>query len=197
MANKIPAGITPDRFMEIRGHLKNILNELLIADASEVHMRLNKTGEEDPSPVFVGWVENDSLEAKRVEKNLPDPGLYRFGDDIYAKVYKVTISDPDNIHERHWDQPKDWDEKGLGEKALSKEAEVNYQRSIAITVGGADERRSVGALIVGFHQKSPDAKIIANIDTAIKKWAQGSQSTLVAYLLNNFEFGGPTAPFPK
>ena len=55
--------------------------------AKEIHVRLNESGKPFPLPIFVGWVESEDVRARREDWNHPDPGLQRFGDDIYSEIY--------------------------------------------------------------------------------------------------------------
>ena len=64
---KIPAGITPEMFLEVRTQLLKVLKDLEGLKGAWVTTRLNETGRKDPSPIFVGWVEHKDLVAKRVQ----------------------------------------------------------------------------------------------------------------------------------
>lgn len=187
---KIPGGITVEDFIWIRDCLRGILKE---AGARQANVRLNETGEIAPHPFFVGWVGDAELEAARIRKNDPDPGLFRFGDDNYGKIYNETVSDGSGaIKER------DWRRRGLGEKSmaaknLAQEAGVLYQKFIGILVDQGDLRRCIGTLTVGFAHK-PNGRNKGRTESVMKKWAQDPRSKLVSFLKNNYELGGPIYP---
>lgn len=188
MLKKIPGGITADDFMAMRNFLLEVRNQV---GAKQVIMRLNRTGEEIPAPVFVSWVEDDAIAKRRTEKerNEPDPGLFRFGDSNYSVVYNQTISaGPGVLRERSWTRP--YAEKSDQAKALVQEADLNYQRYIGIIVGDGKKRRCVGTLSVAFSDK-PDARSRASIDQVLKNWALESRSPLVIFLRSHLAVSGP------
>lgn len=188
---KIPGGITPDDFKEIRDHLEKILKE---ARAQEVHLRLNETEEKKcAAPVFVGWVESDDLRKQREAKNHPDPGLYRFGDAVFSSIYvetfnkaKARVTVKQTLTIKNWNQPQVLREKRSEEKALAPKAGVMHQRCMGIIAEQDKVKRLVGTLNVGF---ANEPKATLTVDGVMEKWA-GPKSGLVQYL-QKFEFGGP------
>ena len=187
---KIPGGITPEEFMAVRKFLLLILKQ---SGSNQVIMRLNKTGERNPHPVFVGWVQDDALVKTRTQndKNQPDPGLFRFGDTNYSKVYHETVySGRGVIKERSWEQSDA--EKDDHAKSLGPKAGVQYQRYIGIAVGDGKSRRCVGTVSVGFFRKPNTVRIKKRIDPVLRSWAVGADSDLIKLLKNNFAVGGPS-----
>lgn len=182
----IPADITLDAFGAIRGHLLEILK---VTGAAVVNVRLNKTGIAAPAPVFVGWVEDDTLKKRRGGRNEPDPGFSRLGDTITSQEYTDTLAAQGTILERDW--CVSLDQKSPDQKALLPRAGVMYQKLIGIIVQEGSVRRCVGALNVGFRRR-PDAQTMQKAEKLIRHWAQDQGSKLVASLKQNFEFGGPT-----
>ena len=198
MANglkKIPGGITPEDFLAIKNCLLQILNDadLQQAGVKQVIMRLNKTDEDTPWPVFVGWVQDDQLAQTRVQNNEPDPGLFRFADDNRSKVYNETLAMTSQpaFNERVWGSPygTPYVEKTQIAKALGPEAGAKYQRYMTIVAGG----RRAGTLSVGLlTDTKPSTATINSIDQALIRLASGSQSPVVT-LLQDFALGGPAA----
>lgn len=192
MAKKIPAGITPEDFMKTRDLLNGVLEALNKAAANGggplwVSCRLNETGRNDPSPFFVGWVEDKETRDQRVLRNDPDPGLYRFGDDYYSQIYEECVRKPGVIVAIDEVAQKIVGQKGQmhwisGAKSLSLKAEAKHRRSIAIQV----DNRCVGTLNAGF---SDDPG--TSVNKTMESWAQDSKSQLVQYLKKEFELGGP------
>ena len=56
------------------------------------HIRLNESDKPFPLPIFAGWVESEDVQQAREDWNHPDPGLHRFGDDIYSEIYGEALS---------------------------------------------------------------------------------------------------------
>jgi len=192
---RIPGGITLDHFSNIRNIQVEILTDLEIrrTGAKRLVNRLNNSERNDPSPVFVGIIEDKDVSNTREQRNEPDPGLYRFGDDNYSVIYKETVSDPlGNILERDWNPTKDYYEKsGTAAKALTFESGLMYQRFIAIRIREAEKIRSVGTLTVAF-DKNPVGQTMEVVRDRMKFYAQSLDSPLVKYLQNTFRLGGPT-----
>lgn len=183
---QIPADITLADFTDISKILLSIRDA---TGADIVNMRLNKTGEIEAAPVFVGWVESEALRRLRLERNEPDPGLYRFGDTVAAREYEETLNAKGAMKERDW--TVEITKKSGEQKALVVKAGVMYQNLIGIVVNGGSGRRCVGTLNLGWRpdqarQKAERAK------HAIQNWAQDQNSELVKFLKNKFDFGGPT-----
>ena len=186
---KIPGGITAENFVTIRGYLVQIRDQL---NAKAVILRLNRTGETNPWPVFVGWVEDNVSAQKRVagDNNEPDPGLFRFADTNPSKVYNetvaATVAGPGGPNpgpqSRNWAAP--YTEKDDASKALVPTAGGTYQRYIGVKVAG----RCAGTLSVAFQAQPAD---LSSIDGVLTSWATSSSSPLVTFLQNNFDLGGP------
>lgn len=187
---KIPGGITPEHFMRIRVLLKSILGELG-TKAVFVTCRLNETGKEYPRPFFVGFVESQIAQNSRESKNRPDPGLFRFGDDLHTQIYADCIMGP----KAGIIQTLTWPD-GLTREIFSKSLYLDgltekYRKNIAIRVGN----RYVGTLNGGFSELDPNA------DAIMERHAQ-TRSALVQFFthgdltagLDGLEFGGPICP---
>lgn len=172
---KVPAGITPEIFLEVRNLLVKVLKDLDGVKGAWVTTRLNETGRKDPSPVFVGWVEHQDLIGKRLQRNEPDPGLFRFGDDHYSKIYEECLENPSSVRKRDWhsDRPEHTG------KAFDVKWGVMHRRSIAVKANGG----YVGTLNAGFFS-DPGNKA----DKAMTQWAQDPGSELVRYLTGHFQF---------
>lgn len=172
---KIPAGITPEMFLEVSNLLIKALKDLESVKGGWVTTRLNETGRKDPSPMFVGWVEHKDLEAKRIQRNEPDPGLFRFGDDHYSKIYEECLQNPGSVRKRNWNV----DKPELTGKTLDIKAGIMHRRSIAVKVDGG----YVGTLNAGFFEDPGDTA-----DSTMNRWAQSPNSELVKYLQDHFLF---------
>ncbi len=187
---KIPGGITPEHFIQIRNLLNEVLKDIETATGREpkwVSSRLNETARDDVSPFFVGWVENEELRSKRVSKNLPDPGLFRFADNIHTRIYAecLDVKGPGGVKRRDW--AKDGAEmfgKNLyvSHVGLFDLHDETHRRSIAIKM----DKRYVGTLNAGL---SKDLGV--SIDRKLQYWAQDPKSALVQYLSREFELAGP------
>jgi hypothetical protein len=195
---KIPEEITQDDFKDIRQHLETVLKELTSGktDAMIVNMRLNKTGTEDPAPVFVGWVEDETLKKLRVKRKEKDPGSSRLKDTVPATEYTETLKAKGVIQERDWCALKDGRatlaEKSPQQKALVPRAGLMYQRLIGIVVQDGSVSRSVGTMNLAFPKKPAD-QLIQNADNIMKTWATNQEkSKLIQFLRDNFQLGGPT-----
>jgi hypothetical protein len=184
MLRKIPSGITADDFIEIRNLLRQVLND---AGARAVVMRLNKTGETWPCPIFVGWVEDDALAQRRIQDtNEPEPGLFRFGDSNYSKMYNETVSaDPGVATEKRWGPP--YTDKDDQSKTLLSSADVYYQRYMGIVTGQGADRRCAGTLSVALSERPDDT---SSLDQVLNNWAVDSKSPLVQFLQDHFVLGG-------
>lgn len=180
---KIPGGITPEDFMEIRKHLLDILNN---SGASAVNMRLNETGTEQFAPVFVGWVEEQSLSDKRAALNIPDSGLFRFADSIRSKEYSDTVLANGSIVERDW--TVQLSEKSGDQKKLLPVSGITFQKFIGMMVQHNGAQRCIGALNLGFKGK-PSAAVSAKAEKVMKDNAAEASSNLIKFLKDNFELG--------
>ena len=213
MAKRIPESITPEDFNELRKLLEGFRAKI---GANQVSMRLNESGEEDHGfSYFVGFVQDEATRKKREDLGFPDPGLFRFGDDVPSKEYQQTIKRtvdcyatrqaPDPFIERDWSSidvvagryPGAYKKKSLGSKNIDVHTGVHYRKYIGvlvdgIQVNGSKARRCVGMLGVGFLSKAA-AQAVRDLDDQLKQWAQapGTASALVSYLRATFELGGP------
>jgi hypothetical protein len=212
MAKKIPESITPEDFINMRNLLKGILTEI---GASQISIRLNESTQEDHAfSYFVGFVQDDATNQKREELGIPDPGLFRFGDDVPSKEYtdtiKTTVDFVNNrvnnpFVERDWSSinisaknfPPAYKKKAMGSKGIDVHTGVHYRKYVGILVdgiqvNGSKGRRCVGMLGVGY-PSTATAQAILNLDDRIKQLAQapGTASKLVSYLRDTFELGGP------
>jgi hypothetical protein len=204
---RIPGGITPENFLQIRDLLRIILqdidNELQTLRGSaykdderpkELHIRLNESDKSFPLPIFVGWVESDDVRKNREDWNHPDPGLHRFGDDVYSEIYgeafRYASSNVPNDHFRH----RDWEageilEKRSGEKATDPKAGNRFQTCLAIVI----EDYVNGTLVVGFRRR-PDDQLLRKTQELLREWAREPKSyerRRLMVLLSNFQLGGP------
>lgn len=182
----IHGDITSKDFETMRDHLLAILKD---TGAAVVNMRLNETGRQDPAPVFVGWVEDETLRKRRRDRREPDPGFTRFGDTVAAKEYTETISAKGVIQDRDWRERLH--EKSPEQKALVPRAGVMDQKLIGIIAQEGNVRRCVGTLNLGF-RKRPDAQAVQKAEKVMRHWAQDQNSKLVTFLKTNFQLGGPT-----
>ncbi|HEX7232560.1 MAG TPA: hypothetical protein VF452_19375 [Candidatus Binatia bacterium] len=205
---RIPGGITPEDFLEItkilRTILKDIDNELKKVRGKaykdderpkELHVRLNESGKPWPLPIFAGWVESNDTREKRQDWNQPDPGLLRFGDDIFSEVYGEAFqwaNDPDP--ENHF-QYRDWGageilEKRAGEKATDPKAGNTFQTCLAIVIG----ELVTGTLVVGFRRR-PNDRLFRRTKAVLREWAREPKSRkrrgLIDFLDRKFQLGGP------
>jgi hypothetical protein len=212
MAKRIPEGITPDDFNTIRKLLGDFRDKI---GASQVSMRLNESDEEDHGfSYFVGFVQDDATRKKGEDLGFPDPGLFRFGDDVPSKEYRETVKrtlefsarkTASPFVERDWSTinvsagkyPNEYKKKGLGSKNIDVHTGVHYRKYIGILVdgiknNGSSASRCVGMLGVGFPSKAA-AQAVRDLDDQIKNWAQtpGTGSSLIKYLRDAFELGGP------
>ena len=180
----IPGGIDPRHFSDLSHLLEDILKDIKDKTGVEpvwVSSRLNETGRDDLSPVFVGWVESEDAKWRRKRGNHPDPGLYRFGDNHYSTIYEECFRYPDQVRSRNWSaQRPDIDSRAFGEKAYGEK----YRRSIAIKVGN----RYVGTLNAGFIEDPASGR---DLDGKVKWWAQDLSSPLTDHVQRHFNLSSP------
>jgi hypothetical protein len=211
--NRIPGGITPEHFLAITQILRDVLqdidNELRALQAScgsvyqdderpkELHIRLNESDKSFPLPIFAGWVESEDMQQMRQDWNHPDPGLHRFGDDVYSEIYGEAFryaNDSTNQGQNHF-RYRDWQageilEKRSGEKATDPKAGNRFQTCLAIVIDDFVN----GTLVVGFRQRPADP-MFERTKEILGEWAREPKSphrnSLIDYLRSNFELGGP------
>jgi hypothetical protein len=198
----IPEGIGFDEFQKIRNILNDIMKDL---GANQVSMRLNESrrnggeaGDEDPFfhfSYFVGSVQNQNTAQARERLCIPDPGLFRFGDNVTSKEVREAVRKAVNgnlndlFAERGWPSQKSVQKKGMGSKGMGRESGLKYQKYIGIKVGG----RCVGTLGASFGRRP---KNIQAIDNKIIAWARepSSRAQLISHLRNTFSLWGPSCP---
>ncbi len=204
---RIPAGITPEVFLDITRILTDILqdidNELgkLRGGAcqdderpKELHIRLNESDKPFPLPIFAGWVESEDVQERRQEWNHPDPGLHRFGDDVYSEIYGEAFRYADDSTPENHFRYRDWEageilEKRSGEKATDPKAGNRFQTCLAMVIEGL----VTGTLVVGFRRR-PDDQLLKKTQEVLREWAREPKSperTSLIDFLKKFELGGP------
>jgi hypothetical protein len=205
---RIPGGITPEDFLDITKILRRILQDIdkelgaLRGGVSkdderpkELHIRLNESDKPWPLPVFAGWVESEDVRERRQDWNHPDPGLLRFGDDVYSEIYgeafryaSRNINDPDIFRYRDWERDEML-EKRSGEKATDPKAGNRFQTCLAMVIDGL----VIGTLVVGFRRR-PDDQLVNKTQELLREWAREPKSNerrgLIDFL-TKFELGGP------
>jgi len=202
MPVNIPEGISITEFGGIAGLLNDIR---AAAGASQVSMRLNESQRNGGEPgngspffdfsYFIGSVQDTDTANARKALCIPDPGLYRFGDNVTSKEIReavakaVTGSPNDLFAHRGWPSTTSAQKKGMGSKGMGRESGLQSQIYIGIKVNG----RCVGTLGVSF--KTTPSNMPA-VESQIIGWARepGSPPTLIDYLSNTFNLWGPTCP---
>jgi hypothetical protein len=205
---RIPGGITPEDFLEITEILRVILQDIddelkkLRGKAykdnerpKELHVRLNESDKPWPLPIFVGWVESEDTRKKREDWNQPDPGLLRFGDDIFSEVYGEAFRWASDRRPQNHFRYRDWGageilEKRSGEKATDPKAGNTFQTCLAIVI----DKLVTGTLVVGFRRK-PNEPLLKRTQAVLREWAREPKSSdrrgLIDFLDRNFQLGGP------
>jgi hypothetical protein len=192
---RIPVDVTFEHYLAVKSILRHVLQDFedSVGTASKwVSCRLNQTNVTDAKPFFLGWLENEALKTTRIAENKPDPGLFRFLDDVAADTYSSTLKDPTRVKRQDWrGQPQRRSSPPVKEELymylaqgyfqLPKDQEM-YRLSIAIKAGD----RYVGTLNAGL-SKDPGG----SLDYIMKDWAQNNTSELVQYLKHEFSLGGP------
>ncbi len=202
--NRIPGGIAPEDFLQITRILRTILhdidNELKNAQhkPKELHIRLNESDKPFAFPVFAGWVEADDVRKKRQDWNHPDPGLHRFGDDVYSEIYGEAFRYAGGENAKNHFRSRNWEkgellEKRAGEKATDPKAGNRFQTCLAMVARVDGQLRAVGTLVVGFRRKPPHA-LLRKAQDILRKWARESntrQRSSLRNFLRKYELGGP------
>jgi hypothetical protein len=198
MPVNIIEGITLAHFIVISDHLTAILKEL---GASQVSMRLNESRRNGAEPgvgspyfdfsYFVGSVQDEATANARKALYMPDPGLFRFGDNVPSKEIReaVTKAVLGNVNDlfatRGWPNVQSTQKKGMGSRGMGRESGLTLQKYIGIKIND----RCVGTLGVSF-SATPN---IAAVEANIRDWARepGNPRTLIDYLRNTFNLWGP------
>jgi hypothetical protein len=196
---RVPVDVTFEHYFAMRSILEHILEDFENSAGKEakwVSCRLNQSSTVNPKPYFLGWVENDMLKSVRLAANRPDPGLFRFLDDVAAETYSSSLRNPKNVRRQDWKgavervaNPPVKEElfmylaQGRGYFGLKKKNEI-CRLSIAIKAGG----HYVGTLNTGL-SKDPGSAL----NSKMKQWGQSDTSELVQYIRNEFVLGGPSA----
>lgn len=198
----IPEDITITEFTQILNHLNTLCNDV---GASQVSMRLNESNRNGSDPgagspffdfsYFVGSVQDSVTTANRRALCIPDPGLYRFGDNVTSKEIREavanTVSGSSNLFaNRGWPDPSSSQKKGMGSKGMGRESGLKLQKYIGIKIGG----RCVGTLGVSFSDPPPST--MQAVEAKIIGWVRepASPATFLNYLTNTFNLWGPTCP---
>jgi hypothetical protein len=206
---RIPGSITVEDFREITRILGNIRQDIedelakLLGGAcpsdqqpKELHIRLNESDKPYPVPIFAGWVESEDVRATRLEWNHPDPGLHRFGDDVYSEIYGEALNYASKDPKEHF-RYRDWAasellEKRAGEKATDPKAGNTFQTCLAMVIDGL----ATGTLVVGFRRR-PSDQLLQTVQRVLGEWAREDYSksspqrrSLIDFL-KKFELGGP------
>ena len=187
----VPFGRTSSHFTHIANNLMAVLNDIKGAAAPAkilwVSCRLNKTGEQAPSPVFVGWVEDNEAIDIRVRKGCPYPPIdMRFGDTHPSALYSECLRTPlGTMVSRNWAQQRpDSTSQRLGETCYGEK----FRRSMPIKLGN----RYIGTVNAGF-LADPTATD-GQIKQKLEDWAQKTSSQLVTYIDQNLNVGGIAHP---
>jgi len=198
----IPEDITIAEFTQILDHLNTIRDDV---GASQVSIRLNESNRNGSDPgagspffdfsYFVGSVQDSVLTAQRRALTIPDPGLYRFGDNVTSKEIREAVaravSGSSNLFaNRGWPDIASSQKKGMGSKGMGRESGLTLQKYIGIKIAG----RCVGTLGVSFSDPPPSN--MQAVEAKIIGWARepASPATFLNYLKNTFNLWGPTCP---
>jgi hypothetical protein len=179
----IPFGRHSSHFVHIHNNLVEVLTELkaihnLTAKVLWVSCRLNRTGVSDPSPVFVGWVEDmDAIKIRVKKHRLFAPIDIRFGDTHLSKLYEDCLrAGVGAVVPREWIAPLR-QQASQGSQEIGKNFyDETHRRSVAIKI----KERFVGTLNAAF-SGNPSAED-SSIRQILVYWAQDSNSALVKYI---------------
>jgi len=204
---RIPGSLTPEDFLEITKILRTILRDIdselkkLRGKAfkdderpKELHIRLNESDKPWPLPIFAGWVESDDARQRRLEWNQPDPGLLRFGDDVFSEVYGEAFRHANDRDPEDHFRYRDWGageilEKRAGEKATDPKAGNTFQTCLAMVIDGI----VTGTLVVGFRSR-PVEPLFKRTQEVLREWARDPKAKKRRELidfLKKFDLGGP------
>jgi len=190
----IPFAHNSSHFVNIHNNLVEVLTQIkptkdLKARVLWVSCRLNRSGEKEASPVFVGWVEDNEAISIRVRRQHKfAPVEIRFGDTHPSELYSECLAKGFGEMVR-----RDW---GLqiaspGSQEIGKNFYgETHRRSVAVKVNGG----SVGTLNAAF-QGDPSAAD-KDIENILFYWAQDPNSSLVDYIKNNLDYSefSPSKP---
>jgi hypothetical protein len=198
----IPEDITITEFTQVLNHLDTLRDDV---GASQVSIRLNESNRNGSDPgagspffdfsYFVGSVQDSATTANRRALCIPDPGLYRFGDNVTSKEIREavakTVSGSSNLFaNRGWPDISSSQKKGMGSKGMGRESGLKLQKYVGIKIGG----RCVGTLGVSFSDPPPSN--MQAVEDKIIGWVRepASPATFLNYLANTFNLWGPTCP---
>jgi hypothetical protein len=213
MPVNIPSGINPHHLSEIRRLMTRIRDDMvdvvgLAKDrAMHVNLRLNETNITEPSPVFIDWCGNDAAIAILTKDHELDPGLFRFGDKIPARLYEDALRGTvrsiqsrslthDSLALRDWTQARQLEEKRPDSKMLAQKVGVKYQFVIGIVAQDQTSRKlhCAGTLGVGLPEKPNDIDAVRRKMMSLAAWPLATSTherDLVTYIEQNFALGGP------
>lgn len=191
----IPVDVTFEHYLAVRTVLRHVLQDIEATAGTApkwVSCRLNQTNIPDPKPFFLGWVENEALKNIRMVERRPDPGLFRFMDDVAADTYSNSLKKPVDVYRQDWKPPVGRKPNPAVNEELHLYLDHGYfqlpkdhetcRLSVAIKAGNL----YVGTLNTGL-SKDPGTAL----DKKLKDWGQSETSELVQYVRNEFALGGP------
>jgi hypothetical protein len=190
----IPFAHNSSHFVNIHNNLVDVLTQIravkdLKARVLWVSCRLNRSGEKEASPVFVGWVEdNEAINIRVRRQHRFAPVDFRFGDTHPSEIYSECLRKGfGEMVRRDWGhQIASRGSQEIGKKFYGE----THRRSVAVTINGG----SIGTLNAAF-QGDPNAsdKDIQNI---LFYSAQDAKSGLVDYIKNNLDYSefSPSKP---
>jgi hypothetical protein len=202
-ASKVPIALNMKKgewWEDIDKGMRTILEKEFGAfGAKQLNLRLNESGAEKPSPVWIDWVGLPAIETKLQEQSTSlkkqSPGDLRLGDTTPAKLYDDAFNNaPKKVEERDWCSQSGHllAEKKVESKLLAQKAGIMYQTTIGIIAQQDKKRLCVGTFAVGF-EKKPNAGTLKKVQVKMKelaKWSQNSKSSLVDVIENHFVLGG-------
>jgi hypothetical protein len=184
----IPFGRNSAHFFHIYNNLVEVLTAIKAKGLKDkilwVSCRLNRTGQNVPSPVFAGWVEaNNAIRIRVGGGNLFAPVDLRFNDTNTSKLYEDCLKAPaKKVVSRDWSDPKQ------SPGATSQQIGVNfYQETHRRSMGIKIDDGSVGSLNAAFRGGPTDAED-REIGDVLFRWAQDPGSDLVTYIRNNLAY---------
>ena len=191
---RIPFAHNSSHFVHIHNSLVAVLTLLkaikgISAQVLWVSCRLNRSGEKEASPVFVGWVEDTEAINIRVKRQHPfAPVQIRFSDTHPSELYLECVrKGSGELVRRDWGQEK----ASPGSQEIGKNFYgETHRRSVPVKINGG----SVGTLNAAF-QGDPAGED-KNIQNILLYWAQDPNSDLVDYIKNNLDYSeySPSKP---